>query len=171
MLQIATAIAQRRDRMTRLNRLRAELEFLERLNTLHTEFVARDKDAQNQVNTRISSAVSNLLDEYSTLIETDCPAVVGSKPPSQQKPAVFRRLFLLYSPSTTPGWVLHTVFYMVGLVFVTWTLFFLVGGSAGGFDSADVTVYAVIGTPLVIVLLVIRGLARRNAAHLEEANA
>jgi len=168
MVQIATTIAQRRDKATRLNHLRAELEFLERLNTLHAQFGAGDEDAQRRVNTRISSAVSNLLDQYSTLVETERTAVVGRKPPYHPKPSFFRRAFLLYSPNTAVGWVLHTFFYMFGLVFVTWSLFALVGGSSGGYDALDLAVWALLATPLIIVLLIVRRLARRNAAQLEE---
>ena len=51
---------------------------------------------------------------------------------------------------------------------MTWSLFAIVGGSAGGYSAADIGVWALIATPLVIVLLIIRHLARRNAAQLEE---
>ena len=45
MVQIATARAQRRDRMTRLNQLQAELEFLERLHALEGKVGAQDETA------------------------------------------------------------------------------------------------------------------------------
>jgi hypothetical protein len=90
------------------------------------------------VNTRISSAVIKPLDEYSALVETERTAVVGRKPPTQPKPSFFRRAFLLYSPHTTVGWVLHTLFYMVGLIFVTWAFIAIVGASPGGYDAFEV---------------------------------
>ena len=42
-VQIATTRAQRRDRMTRLNHLRAELELLEHLHTLQGRWVPQTK--------------------------------------------------------------------------------------------------------------------------------
>jgi len=47
MVQIASTRAQRRDRMTRLNHLRAELEFLEQLDTLQGKVNARDEAAMD----------------------------------------------------------------------------------------------------------------------------
>jgi hypothetical protein len=168
MLQITATMLQRRDKATRLNNPRAELEFLERLNTLHTQFVAGDEDAQRQASIRISEAVTNLLEQYSTLVERDRAAVDGGKPPSQVQPPFFRRVFLLYWPDTTAGRVLHTAFYMLGLVFVTWTSFFAAGGAPpGGYSSWDVTTWVVIAAPLVIGLLIIRGRARRSTVQLD----
>jgi len=96
------------------------------------------------------------------------PPHLGGKPPHPRQLSLLRRTFLLYNPHTRSGWILHTLFYMFGLVFVTWSLFAIVGASPGGYSASDMGVWALIATPLVIVLLIIRHLARRNAAQLEE---
>ncbi len=64
MLQVATARAQRKDKSTRLNNLRAELEFLERLGALHEQVVAGDDPARLQTKVKISDAASGLLDGH-----------------------------------------------------------------------------------------------------------
>jgi hypothetical protein len=69
---------------------------------------------------------------------------------------------LLYGPDTALGWILHTVFYVVAIIFATWSLLALVGDAAGGgYDAVDLAVWAIFATPLVIVPLIIRRLARR----------
>jgi hypothetical protein len=89
--------------------------------------------------------------------------LIGGKEPSSQQLSVLRRTFLLYTPHTTAGWILHTLFYLIGLVFVYWSLG--VGGSAGGYSARDFGWWAFFATPCVVVLLIIRAMARRNAAH------
>lgn len=103
MVQIATARAHRKDNTARLNRLRAELEFLERLNTLYAQLGASNEGAQREVNSVISSAVSNLLDQYRTLPEPAYPATASGKQSPQEELSFVRRMFLVYRPDTVAG--------------------------------------------------------------------
>src|SRR5215204_3725454 len=137
MVQIATTRAQRRDRMTRLNQLRAELELLERLHTLEGKVSAQDEAAKPRTNLVISEALSKLLDQYNKLSEIAPSTVVGGKEHSSRQLSFLRRAFLLYNPHTTSGWILHTLFYMCAIIFVLWTLLdlstsILLGGPYGG---------------------------------------
>jgi hypothetical protein len=168
MVQIATTRAQRRDRMTRLNHLRAELELLEHLHTLQGKVGAADESAKPQTNQVISDSLSNVLEQYNNLSEIAPSRVVGGKPPSRRQLSFFRRAFLLYNPHTISGWILHTLFYMIATIFV----FYCVGELSGifyhGTTLSYMGVYVVVfGIPL----LILQRLARRNAARLEEHNA
>ena len=173
MVQIATSRAQRRDRMTRLNHLRAELELLERLHTLQGEVSATDEAAKPRTNLVINDALSNLWDQYNNLSELEPSTVVGGKEPSSQL-SFLRRAFLLYTPHTTSGWILHTLFYMLAIVF-GFLLIMGVGLSIGGFFGPGLGIMAVYGPPLGIALFIIQRRARHNAAHNaaqpEESNA
>jgi len=175
MVQIATARAQRKDKTARLNNLRSELEFLERLNTLHVQIGASNEDAQRQVSSVISSAVSKLLDQYNTLPEPARPGAAGEQS-FQEKLSFVRRMFLLYTPHTVAGWTLHTVFYAGSLFFVT----MCIASVADRYDPASgadmlaplLAVWVVIlGIPLVILQRLARRQDRRDTARLEEPDA
>src|SRR5215204_4388954 len=116
MVQIASTRAQRRDRMTRLNHLRAELELLERLHTLEGKVSATDEAAKPRTSLVISDALSNLWDQYNQLSEIAPSTVVGGKEPSPRQLSFLRRVFLLYNPRTTLGWILHTLFYTCAII-------------------------------------------------------
>jgi hypothetical protein len=169
MVQIASTRAQRRDRMTRLNQLRAELELLERLSTLvEGKVSAGDEAAKPQTNLVISDSLSKLLDQYNKLSEIAPYGVVGAKPPSPRQFSFLRRAFLLYNPRTTSGWILHTLFYMLAIIFVTWFLFALIAFVP---IPAALLVAALLDIPIGIALLIIQRNAARNAAQLDEPNA
>jgi hypothetical protein len=118
MVQIATTRAQRRDRMSRLNQLQAELELLEHLHTLQGKVGTTDEAAKPQTNQVISDTLSKILEQYNNLSEIAPSRVVGGKPPSRRQLSFFRRAFLLYNPHTIFGWTLHTLFYMIATIFV-----------------------------------------------------
>src|SRR5215212_9854806 len=118
MVQIASTRAQRRDRMSRLNQLRAELELLERLHTLQGEVSTTDEAAKPRTNLIISEALSSVLAQYNQLSEIPPSAVLGSKQPSPRQLSFFRRAFLLYTPYTISGWILQTLFYFFALFFL-----------------------------------------------------
>src|SRR5215211_5140234 len=80
-VQIATTRAQRRDRMTRLNQLRAELELLEHLHTLQGKVGTTDEAAKPQTNQVISDTLSKILEQYNNLSEIAPSRVVGGKHP------------------------------------------------------------------------------------------
>src|SRR5215212_10260635 len=175
MVQIATTRAQRRDRMTRLNRLRAELEFLKELDALQGKVSARDEAAKPRTNRDISNALRNLLYQYNELSENAPSAAAGGKPPPPRRLSFFQRAFLLYNPQTTSGWILHTLFYMIGFLF----LFVAVGEiivtilnrDLGGFLSAEAITVVSLGIPLLIIQRFARSNATHHAAQLEEPNA
>jgi hypothetical protein len=164
MVQIATSRAQQRDRMTRLNQLRAELELLERLHTLQGEVSATDDAAKAQTNRVISDSLRRLLEQYDQLSEIAPPAISGSKQPSPQQLSFLRRAFLLYEPRSISGRILHTLFYMLASI-VPLTL--LVLWPSFSREPSPVSEYLFLlffFTPLYIVLVIIQRFARRNAA-------
>jgi hypothetical protein len=61
MVQIATTRAQRRDRMTRLNQLQAELEFLERLHALEGKVSAQDETAKPPTHLAIGDSLERVM--------------------------------------------------------------------------------------------------------------
>jgi hypothetical protein len=166
MVQIATTRAQRRDRMSRLNQLQAELELLEHLHTLQGKVGTTDEAAKPQTNQVISDTLSKILEQYNNLSEITPSRVVGGKLPSRRQLSFFRRAFLLYNPHTILGWILHTLFYMIATIFV----FYCIGELSGFFysDSIGTTLFymglyvVVFGIPL----LILQRLARRNAAQI-----
>lgn len=159
--------------MTRLNHLRAELEFLEQLNTLQGQVSAGDEASKPRTNLIISNALSNLLDQYNELSEIAPSAVGGGKQPSAQRLSFLRRAFLLYYPHTTSGWIWHTIFYFWGLAGVGGYIASLVVALAQPpYDRGDlVGTYIIAALYVGFPLLIIQRLARRNAAQLEEPNA
>jgi hypothetical protein len=175
MAQIVSRRAQRRDRMTRLNQLRAELELLERLHTLQGEVSATDEATKPPTNVVIRDALRKVLDQYNKLAEIAPSTVVGRKPPSTQQLSFFRRAFLLYNPHTIFGWTLHTLFYMIATIFV----FYFISQLFGFFYPVSIGTkllylggYVVgFGIPLLILQRLARRNAARNAAQLEEPNA
>jgi hypothetical protein len=175
MVQIATTRAQRRDRMSRLNQLQAELELLEHLHTLQGKVGTTDEVAKPQTNQVISDTLSKILEQYNNLSEIAPSRVVGGKPPSRRQLSFFRRAFLLYNPHTISGWILHTLFYMIATIFV----FYFISQLFGFFYPVSIGTkllylggYVVgFGIPLLILQRLARRNAARNAAQLEEPNA
>lgn len=171
MVQWATTRAQRRDRSTRLNNLRTELEFLERLSTVLEETATEDDSAKLQTKLRVQNAVSHLLDQYNALPKA-VPFGGDVKRSITQRP-LFSRILLLYQPKSALGWWLHTLFYVILLMFAT--LFILVSGHySQGFAGFDlrVALWTVVElAPLWIMfsltLLILQRLARR--AELRDA--
>jgi hypothetical protein len=173
MWQISTTRAQRRDRMTRLSHLRAELELLERLHTLQGEVRAGDEAAKRELDLTINNSLSYVMGQYNALSEIapskiapstkSAPSTVGGgEQPAPRHLSFLRSALLLYDPNTALGWILHTVFYIFAIILGTWSLMVIT------FVGFDPLAWAVFATPLVIGLLIIRYLARRNAAPLEE---
>ena len=154
--------------MTRLNQLRAELELLERLHTLEGKISAGDEAAKPQTNLVISDSLTKLLDQYNKLSEIAPSGVVGAKAPSPRQLSFLRRAFLLYNPRTPSGWVWHTLFYMVAIIFVTLFLLTLIAFSK---PIQGLVVAVIFDIPFGIALLIIQRFAERNAAQLEEPNA
>jgi len=170
MVQIVSTRARRRDRMTRLNQLRAELELLERLHTLQGEVSATDEATKPPTNVVIRDSLSKVLEQYNKLSEIAPSAVVGGKPPSTQQLSFLRRALLLYNPHTSSGWLLHTLFYMVTFVYLSLSLTALVAiGRNAWWAELNFAFW------FYVLLLIIQRLARRNAARnaaqLEEPNA
>jgi hypothetical protein len=120
MVQIVSTRAQRRDRMSRLNQLRAELELLERLHTLQGEVSATDEATKPQTNLVIRESLSNLVEQYNELSKMAASAGVGGRQPPPRPLPTLRRAFLLYSPHTVEGWVLHTLFYVTAFFLCGW---------------------------------------------------
>src|SRR5215217_5546772 len=165
MVQIVSTRAQRRDRSYRLNQLQAELELLERLHALQGKVGAPGEAANPQTNLAISDSLRKLLDQYNKLSEIAPSAVGGRKQPSARQLSFLRRGFLLYSPHTTSGWVLHTLFYVWGFVFVGVTLMLpIIFADLVSIVIGFMFEVAIFGIPL----LIIQRFARRNAAQIEE---
>jgi hypothetical protein len=178
MWQISATRAQRRDRMTRLSHLRAELELLERLNTLQGEVSAGDEAAKRELDLTINNALGYVLGQYNALSELapskiapsstkSAPSTVGdgetvgdSEQPSPRQLSFLRRALLLYDPDTALGWILHTVFYVGSIISLMFLLVLL-----ASFDHEAILGGVVLTTPVVIVLLIIRYLARRARRH------
>jgi len=175
MVQIATTRAQRRDRMTRLNHLRAELELLEHLHTLQGEVITTDEAAKPRTNDVIRDSLSKVLEQYNNLSEIAPSTVVGGKAPPRQQLSFLRRALLLYNPRATSGWVLHTLFYMLAIIFVAFgwlsDLYELFSGHIGFALSDMVLDVVVFGIPLLIIQRLARRNAARHATRLEEPNA
>ena len=174
MVQIVSTRAQRRDRSYRLNQLQAELELLERLHALQGKVGAPGEAANPQTNLVISDSLRKVLDQYNKLSEIAPSAAGGRKQPSARQLSFLRRAFLLYSPQTTSGWVLHTLFYSFALVYVSATMI----SALAAFQYHEFAMFGgwvIIAIPLAIPLLIIQRLARRNAvrkiAQSEEPNA
>jgi hypothetical protein len=114
------------------------------------------------------------LDQYNKLSEIAPSALGGRKQPSARQLSFLRRAFLLYSPQTTSGWVLHTLFYSFALVYVSAAM---ISASLAlqYHEFAMFGAWVIIAIPLAIPLLIIQRLARRNAvrkvAQSEEPNA
>src|SRR5215204_1531552 len=154
MVQIATTRAQRRDRMTRLNQLRAELELLERLHTLEGKVSAQDEAAKPRTNLVISEALSKLLDQYNKLSEIAPSTVAAGKEHSSRQLSFLRSAFLLYNPHTTSGWILHTLFYMCAIISVWFVFIGLIYLSASG-GMVGLLGAVLFDIPLGIALLII----------------
>jgi hypothetical protein len=172
MVQISTSRAQQRDRMTRLNQLRAELELLERLHTLQGEVSATDDAAKAQTNRIISDSLSKLLEQYDQLSEITPSAISGGKQPSVRQLSFLRRSFLLYQPRTISGRILHTLFYMLASIVPLTLLALWPSFSDQPSPVSDYLQVLILFTPLYIALLIVQRFARRdaakNAAQVEE---
>jgi hypothetical protein len=173
-VQISTTRAQRRDRMTRLNHLRAELELLEHMHTLQGKVGAPDEVAKSQTNDVISDSLSRVLEQYNNLAEIAPSTVFGGKPSSPRELSFLRRVFLLYNPRSLLGWIFHTLFYMSTMIFGLDLLLDLPLLFQRGIEellsevASNVFVFGLLS-------LIFQRLARRNAsrngAQLEEPNA
>jgi hypothetical protein len=169
MWQITSTRAQRRDRMTRLSHLRAELELLERLNALQGAVSAGDEDAKRKLDLTISNALSYVMGQYNALSEIAPSKIapttgVAGKQRSPREISFLRRALLLYDPDSALGWMLHTVFYVVGIITL---MFILITSAAPTPFTLSALLSALVGgvilsTPLVILLLIVRYLARRH---------
>jgi hypothetical protein len=165
MVQIATTRAQRRDRMTRLNQLQAELDFLERLHALEGKVGAQDETAEPRTDLAIGDSLSNLWDQYNMLSELAPSAVAGDEQTPSQQLSFLRRAFLLYNPHTVVGWILHTLFYTGGILFV-WFLFAgFILVTAPGIGMRGLLEAGIFALPLGIALFIIQRRARRNAVR------
>ena len=165
MVQIATTRARRRDRMTRLNQLQAELEFLERLHALDGKVGAQDETAKLPTHLAIGDSLSNLWDRYNKLSELAPSAVAGNEQAPSQQLSFLRRAFLLYNPHTVLGWILHTLFYTGAILFV-WFLFAgIVLVLTPGIGMQGLLGAGIIALPLGIALFIIQRRARRNAVR------
>jgi hypothetical protein len=180
MVQVITARAQRRDANTRLNNLRTELEFLERLSALQEKLGAAGDDDTPQplMQSRIRAAVSSLLERYDALPES-VPSLAGAKPFPRRFPKrlpLLRRAFLLYKPETPLGWLLHTLFYTLTIVLITLLI--------GIFSTpppepdpenfrASVSVFLIgfLGIPILVIRRAARYTERRQEAPKSEAPA
>jgi hypothetical protein len=175
MVQVITARAQRRDAITRLNNLRTELEFLERLSTLQEKIGAGDDDtAQPQLQSKIRTGVSSLLERYDALPEP-VPTLAGAKPPSQRSPqqlSLIRRALLLYTPETLLGWLLHTFFYILTFILIA-ELYIAIFDRPEAEYLATVALSVVfivfLGVPILIIHRVARYIALRQEAPKSEA--
>jgi hypothetical protein len=173
-VQILTTRAQRRDRMTRLNHLRAELELLEHMHTLQGKVDAPDDVAKPQTNAVISDSLSRVLEQYNNLAEIAPSTVVGGKPPSPRELSFLRRVFLLYNPRTLLGWIFHTLFYISTMIFGLdglLDLSILFQRGVGEFLSEVASNVLVFGLLSLIFQRLARRNASRNVARLEEPNA
>jgi hypothetical protein len=111
----------------------------------------------------IGDSLNNLWDQYKKLSELAPSTVFGDKKPSSQR-SLLRRAFLLYTPHTTSGWILHTLFYMLAIIF-GFLLLIGVGLAMGGFWDPALGIMAVYGPPLGIALFILQRRARGNAAR------
>jgi hypothetical protein len=173
-VQILTTRAQRTDRMTRLNHLRAELELLEHMHTLQGKVDAPDEVAKPQTNAVISDSLSRVLEQYNNLAEIAPSTVVGGKPPSPRELSFLRRVFLLYNPRTLLGWIFHTLFYISTMIFGLdglLDLSILFQRGVGEFLSEVASNVLVFGLLSLIFQRLARRNASRNVARLEEPNA
>ena len=167
--------------MTRLSHPRAELELLERLNALQGAVSAGDEAAKRKLDLTISNAISYVMGQYNALAEIAPSKIASStevagKQRSPREISFLRRAFLLYNPRTTSGWVLHTLFYMIAVIFVFVTLgdvlnviftgsVFFSGSSQIGANLLTLAIDAAgWGIPLLILQRLARRNARRNAA-------
>jgi hypothetical protein len=131
MVQIATTRAQRRDRMSRLNQLKAELELLERLHTLQGEVSATDEAAKAQTDPVIRDSLSKVLEQYNKLSEIPPSAVGSDKASPPRQLSRFRRVFRLYRPRTISGWIVSTLVY-IGISYVVVLVLAFVAGMVSG---------------------------------------
>jgi hypothetical protein len=173
-VQISTTRAQRRDRMTRLNHLRAELELLEHMHTLQGKVGAPDEVAKSQTNDVISDSLSRVLEQYNNLAEIAPSTVFGGKPSSPRELSFLRRVFLLYNPRSLLGWIFHTLFYMSTMIFgldLLLDLPLLFQRGIEEFLSEVASNVFVFGLLSLIFQRLARRNASRNGAQLEEPNA
>jgi hypothetical protein len=175
-VQISTTRAQRRDRMTRLNHLRAELELLEHMHTLQGKVGAPDEVAKSQTNDVISDSLSRVLEQYNNLAEIAPSTVFGGKPSSPRELSFLRRVFLLYNPRSLLGWIFHTLFYISTMILgfdllLDLPLLLLFQRGIGEVLSEVASNILVFGLLSLIFQRLARRNASRNVARLEEPNA
>lgn len=168
MLQWFATISQRRDRSTRLNNLRTELDFLERLSAVHETTGVEDGLTPQQTKLKIYNAVSDLLEQYSALPK-DVRPTAGADRRSVERRTLFRRVFLLYTPETMLGWVLHSIFYVLLIVILTLLISGFFNPPTDNETGANEFGYLLIGLVIIFALplLILHRLARRQAARPE----
>jgi hypothetical protein len=169
LVQIVTSRAQRRDRMTRLKHLLAELELLERLHTLQGKVAATDEAAKARTDLVISDELSNLVNRYVQLSEITPSSTSGEL-------SILRRALLMYKAETTSGQILHTLFHMLASLVIIVPYLLLPSIVSGAFGVDDILLLTFLFfIPSGIVLLIIHRLARRHdashPARLEEPTA
>jgi TIR domain len=130
---------------------------------------------------------SSWRDDIRRLVNTLDRAIKGNRPPKPDEPGVvkqpeeiqpeekqrvstqqlssFKRMFLLYPPYTSRGWKLHTVF-LISVLCILVMFITMVAIPPYGFDY--LIGWLILSTPFVIVCLIIRSLARRDADKFEK---
>jgi hypothetical protein len=182
-LQWIATYSQRRDRIHRLDNLRAELEFLERLSAFQGKIGDGENPIQSETKLRVENAVSDLLDQYSALPKdipsapavpsrpsteqpsTERPSAERPPPPPVEQHSLFRRVFLLYQPETPLGWVWHTLFYILMSIFLTLLISDFFNPTYDPETGANEFWYLLFGLAFLegIPLLVLQRLARYEA--------
>lgn len=109
LLQWVAALSQRRDRATRLEQLRGELEFLERWSQLKLRI---QPAVVGETDRELQSALDRLLAEFHVLSRRGEPSL------ARADLSRTRRIFLLYTPPTRRAWRWHTVFYVLVVICV-----------------------------------------------------
>jgi len=79
-------------------------------------------------------------------------------------------MLLLYKPETLTGWLLHTLFYVFGIIFVIVMLVVLSGPETPSGEDALMGVITIFAVPIGITLLIIQRLARRIALRSETSD-
>jgi len=159
LVQIVTSRAQRRDRMTRLKHLLAEVELLERLHALQGKVAATDETAKARTDLVISDELSKLVNRYVQLSEITPSATSGEL-------SILRRALLMYKADTTSGQILHTLFHVLASLVIIVPYLLLPSIISGAFGVDDILLLTFLFLiPSGIVLLIIHRVARRHDAR------
>lgn len=152
--------------MSRLELLRAEIEFLERMHALGGKVGAQDEAeaANSRTGLAIGDSFDALWDRYNKLPELAPPAGTADKGTLSQRRSLLKRAFLLYTPQTAMGWVFHTLFYMFVILFA-FVLSGAVALAAGGYWVGAAQVMGFYGIPFGIALFIFQRRARQDATR------